>query len=993
MFNIIKTNNIKLLSSFIEGGSSSLKKKDKDILLNYKKNDKEYSFGDININLDDEQYTVVTSNPYQNIRVLAGAGSGKTTTILCRVKYLVDNFTTPGRILILTFNKDASENLKNRIIKLFGFKINIDIYTIDAYCCMLYYKYQESKSYVSLSEYVIIGRKLMMNYGAEISSKYQFVFFDEFQDVNSKQFDILNQFVVHGCYLTVIGDDSQNIYQFRGTDNYFMINFDNIFKNTSTYTLTTNYRSSGNIIHLANNAISYNINQVKKIMKTKFKNGKKPKFILSRTEDDQINFIMKKIKKYIDNGLDPSEICILSRNNYHLKILETELTKRNILHIACITDKIGENLKKIIEPNKLVVTTIHKSKGLEWSKVFILGFCNQHFPSQMNNNLKNIEEERRLFYVGVTRAKNSLYLMATHSEIPISCFIKENLDFVKIKYNPKNSKIDKDIYNSKNENMIKEDYSVKDLLLLLNTETIDELRTNNFLLDIKPEISDIFINLDLEDKIVYTPEIKKGSYEPDFGEFVDRYITRDIMIYTKQEFKDNDVIMILNAIILTPEEMEIYNKYKLDSIIPKKDELNENILYNMLKKINSKKSTFAFSERSIIRENTYPNHFINKLTDSYKKCQSNKLSNEFLEDIYLVSLCRNLNNDRRRLVYRNIFNLFETMLNNGIRNKMNQYIDLKLSNLITCKKTIYHKFRDTAVLLGEIDLIDWTEETLIDIKCSESDFRLEWYLQCLFYYIFLNEQDKSKIKFFGIANIMDGKYYKFDVPKINYNSLISYIEIIIKRDQNNHRASNNPLNLNSLEYKFDASKIIIKEILYKQDNKNYIIILDTETSTFYNDILQLAYIICDLNGSIIKQINSYVKNRLPSTESIKIHGITLDKIKKEGKDFYLIIEELIKDIGTCETIVGHNLHYDLSTIQNDIRSYGINIMKEDKTPMLNIFENIKIVDTITLAGKKIKLDELYLQLFNKKIIGAHNALNDVLATKECYFCLLNKKVK
>ena len=82
----------------------------------------------------------------------------------------------------------------------------------------------------------------MMEYGREISSKYNYIFFDEFQDVNSKQFDILNEFVKNGCYLTVIGDDAQNIYQFRGTDNYFLINFDNIFNNCSTYTLTTNYR-------------------------------------------------------------------------------------------------------------------------------------------------------------------------------------------------------------------------------------------------------------------------------------------------------------------------------------------------------------------------------------------------------------------------------------------------------------------------------------------------------------------------------------------------------------------------------------------------------------------------------------------------------------------------------------------------------------------------------------------------------------------------------
>ena len=62
------------------------------------------------------------------------------------------------------------------------------------------------------------------------------------------------------------------------------------------------------------------------------------------------------------------------------------------------------------------------------------------------------------------------------------------------------------------------------------------MKDYNFLLDIQPETSDIFINLELEDKIEYTQEIKKGSYEPDFGEFVDRYITRDIMINSKQEF-------------------------------------------------------------------------------------------------------------------------------------------------------------------------------------------------------------------------------------------------------------------------------------------------------------------------------------------------------------------------------------------------------------------------------------------------------------------------
>jgi ATP-dependent exoDNAse (exonuclease V) beta subunit len=58
-----------------------------------------------------------------------------------------------------------------------------------------------------------------------------------------------------------------------------------------------------------------------------------------------------------------ADIAILSRNSYYLKIMETELIKHNIPLVACITDKIGDNIKNILEPNKVAVTTIHKSKG------------------------------------------------------------------------------------------------------------------------------------------------------------------------------------------------------------------------------------------------------------------------------------------------------------------------------------------------------------------------------------------------------------------------------------------------------------------------------------------------------------------------------------------------------------------------------------------------------------------------------------------------------
>jgi DNA polymerase III epsilon subunit-like protein len=153
-------------------------------------------------------------------------------------------------------------------------------------------------------------------------------------------------------------------------------------------------------------------------------------------------------------------------------------------------------------------------------------------------------------------------------------------------------------------------------------------------------------------------------------------------------------------------------------------------------------------------------------------------------------------------------------------------------------------------------------------------------------------------------------------------------------------------------------------------------------------VLQLAYVICDDNGNIIKKVNKYVKNRLPTNDSIKIHGIDINKIKAEGIDFREVINELVNNLSECKYVVGHNLQYDLTTILNDIRSYGIHIVDDNNNPILNIFKNIESKDTMQMNGSKIKLEALYEKLFGNKFDGAHDALNDVEATKKIYFKLL-----
>jgi len=329
----IMYDNIKIISNYLDY-SQSLSKIKKDDLVKIINSLKSYLNKNNEIELDIEQKLIVESNITQNQRIIAGAGSGKTTTVLYRIKFLLDNFITPDRILILTFNRESAQNIRNLINKIFGFNVSLKIYTIDAFCCKLINKYYTGSNFYSLSEYCNIGLKIMKDFGKEISSQFKYIFFDEFQDVNDIQFNILKIFVDNGCYLSVIGDDCQNIYQFRGTNNYYIINFDRIISNSHTYFLRSNYRSSKDIIDLANHSISYNQLKVDKLMKSTKEQTNKPKLVINLNENKTNIYIIKKIKLFISKGYDYQDIAILSRNTYPLKVMETELTKHNIPHVA-----------------------------------------------------------------------------------------------------------------------------------------------------------------------------------------------------------------------------------------------------------------------------------------------------------------------------------------------------------------------------------------------------------------------------------------------------------------------------------------------------------------------------------------------------------------------------------------------------------------------------------------------------------------------------------
>ena len=1045
---------LKNMSKYVRGGISKMTKPDIEGLMNGLKSYKKgvYMVGGKEIIPDPEQNMIVNAPVDKNIRVVAGAGTGKTTTITCRIKYLLDTCTTPDRILVLTFNVEARKNLEIMIDKLMGFEIKIDIRTIDSFCLKIKndffggYENENStdKSSInqqcinrSVSEYGIVGRKIMEKYGAEIASQYKYVFFDEFQDVDEDQFEILRIFAQNRCFLTVIGDDSQNIYQFRGSDNYYIINFDKIIPDTLTYKITTNYRSTKEIVALANDSIKHNKDKIFKIMNHYTQEKGSINLTLYQNSDETINSIMAKIMEYIeDHGVDYSDIAVLSRNTHPLKILETEFERNKLPYVSLISDQYSTEFKQVIQQNKIVLSTIHKSKGLEWKIVFMIGLCDACFPNHLNNGLKNIEEERRLFYVGTTRAKRHLHFVGDKKDLPMSRFIGEivyHLDII----NLSRGHIDPNVmFLGDDTNKTKDSYSVSKVIEMLSGRKIEKLRELNLVPNTKLHTDQVFT-----DPLYFSEELKKNVFESDYGIFCDYYMTRQIMINNKQVIKDMHVEKILLDLHMSEDEMILYRKYNIKECLIRK--INPNIdpnnktdikrVKDLIDKLGAAIRMAKLSPNNIEHlllmgtcDYQYPKEFIKKLRKSYDIYTNSKIStidDNINRSIYHVALCPKLNDDRRRLVYRNIQHLYEENSKDVIP-RIDQYVKMINKNEILCKLQMNKLFKidkNNISFVGELDYIDITNDTLVDIKCSEGDFKVEWLIQLLIYYsLFMCNPNccenyfEIEIKKLAIINIFTGKYYEVMVPdKYDWEGMLNFVRNMIADDIKGIRevrsdyfdngdniydkvqlefVDKNPITncLEIMDIQNDVYEII--NLTIDDDSRSGYIVLDVENNTTNMDIIQLAYIVYDDFNKETKKVNSYIKNRFVDNRTGLITGITTDILREKGIDFFDVIKEFAEDITKVNTVCGHHVHTDISKIRSNIGKYKIKIQNKsnDVETILDIFDSLMIDDTAILykmaknRGRSITLQNMYEELFDSKMIDAHDALSDVKHTAKCY---------
>ena len=427
-------------------------------------------------NLDKYQLKAVTSKRKTTL-VLAGAGCGKTYTITSRVRYLIDYLKVdPKDILCISFTNDAVNKLKDdlnyevevltfhklalKVIgskkeiliediltdiiintfsndKLFGlFNLNKDEmffivktfinlfkannYELDKFyffinkssvkdkmllkeimkCYICYQSYLNKENIIDFNDMINLAIKNL----DKSTIRYKYIIIDEYQDISQTKFLFIKKLIkLSNSNFFAVGDDFQSIYKFTGSNINVITNFKKYFPISKIIKLKKTYRNSNELVKIAGKFIMKNPFQVKKKLKSS-KKIKNPVHII-------YYYNLNESMQNIINEDKINKLFILSRNNKDLENIDIK----------------GINYKKM---------SVHKSKGLQEDYIFLInvnnlsnGFPNKfanHYILNYVNNYKErylYEEERRLFYVAITRCIKRVYIFVPYNME--SCFIKE----------------------------------------------------------------------------------------------------------------------------------------------------------------------------------------------------------------------------------------------------------------------------------------------------------------------------------------------------------------------------------------------------------------------------------------------------------------------------------------------------------------------------------------------------------------------------------------
>jgi len=769
-----------------------------------------FFFRNNEVNLTDEQKQVVFEDPTKNMMVIACAGSGKSTTTLCRIKYLISQGTPENTIMLTTFTKDAAMDMQEKLVDIMGYKPACTVGTIDSIVRYYYLKYHPGKKDIkNVGEYGHDFLKMIRD-EPHIISHYKYMFIDEFQDINDLQYEIIQEFYKNGSIIFGVGDDAQNIYTFRGSNVKYILNFDKIFENAKMYKLTYNFRSSPPIVEFANACIEKNNMNIPKQMVSANPVFQDPKAPLWKRPD--VNYFVtpnhqaKKIIECIQLMSDTyklHDIAILCPINQPLYLVEELLTAQGIKSIFMDGKADVRTSRKT---GHVCLCTIHKSKGLEWDAVFLISMSDDLIPKVKTE--KAIEEDRRVFYVGCTRAKKELFIYFTKSftdgntyvtryvsEVPQDLFTFSNV------YNPVS------YYGKSEVDIATLSKGVTKLIELLDGGDYIFLKNQGILPVF--EVKDIQ-KTKLYEAMTYKGVVKDEDLYADFGIFVDCLITRE----ASKRFniaackKDKYSLRTLASVILEAADFKVYKLHKkhFEENLSKLNYLKEDpseiqhfskiqrileenqqkisgqylfTLMTLIHKIldHANKFEMPLEDIPVFNESFLPQDFESQMKNSLNAyADHSKDYTQIIDDIWHVSKCQLIVNERRRrLLFKKITGTdilkdYSTLFDN-----ISIFLDFIAARKGDVNCRLDFKLEDG--VYGEVDMI--VGDTLIDYKTSINDeVNANWIAQLLCYKILCekNTQKRYPIKNIGVFNPLRGCYYEMNIESWSQHmNLLSYL--------------------------------------------------------------------------------------------------------------------------------------------------------------------------------------------------------------------------
>ena len=196
-----------------------------------------------------------------------------------------------------------------------------------------YEKYKKENNLMDFDDLLYNFYKLLKRekIRKKIEESYDYIMVDEYQDSNHLQEMIVMEMRKNNKNLTVVGDDSQCIYGFRGSEVQNIIDFPQKMENCKTIFLTNNYRSNQEIMNLSNELMkTHSTEGFPKVMKATYYKKLKPIQVLVNDDTQEAEYIIKKIKELHDKGIKNKDICILQRSSKESFYLESLLNKEKI---------------------------------------------------------------------------------------------------------------------------------------------------------------------------------------------------------------------------------------------------------------------------------------------------------------------------------------------------------------------------------------------------------------------------------------------------------------------------------------------------------------------------------------------------------------------------------------------------------------------------------------------------------------------------------------